>query len=64
MNCNNKGLKENGLMPAWLAAKLVRHYIMVDAYIQNFKQPLLQVLYEIASILKIAPKDLINSNIK
>ena len=54
MNCNNKGLKENGLMPALLAEKPHRHYIMVDAYIQNFKQPLLQVLYEIVSILKIA----------
>ena len=64
MNSNNKGLKENGLVPAWLAEKLDKPYVIVDAYIQNCKQPLIEILYEIASILKVDPKELINSNIK
>ncbi len=64
MNCNKKCLKENGFMPACLVEKLDRHYIIVDAYIQNCKQPLLEVLYEMPSTLKIAPKYLINSTIK
>jgi hypothetical protein len=64
MNCYKNCLKENGFNPAWLAEKLDKPYVIVDAYIQNCKQPLLEVLYEIASILKFAPKDLINSNIK
>jgi repressor LexA len=64
INCNKKCLKENGFKPAWLAEKLDKRFIVVDAFIQNFKQPILEVLYEIASIFMIAPKDLINSTIK
>jgi putative transcriptional regulator len=64
MNCYKNCLKENGFNPAWLAEKLDKPYVIVDAYIQNRKQPRLEVHYEIASIRKVDPKYIINSNIK
>lgn len=57
-------LEEKVLNQTWLSEKLGKSYAIVNAYVHNRKQPRLEVLYEIASILKVAPKDLINSNIK
>ena len=57
-------LEEKGLKQTWLSEKLGKSYAIVNAYVQNRKQPRLEVLYEIASILKVDPKELINSNIK
>jgi putative transcriptional regulator len=35
---------------------------MVNGYVQNRQQPRLEVLFEIAKILKVNPKDLIQAN--
>jgi putative transcriptional regulator len=64
LNLIKRVLKEKGLKQTWLAEKLDKSYVVVNAYVQNRKQPRLEVLYEIASILKLDPKELINSNIK
>jgi putative transcriptional regulator len=64
MNLIKRVVEEKGLKQIWLSEKLGKSYAIVNAYVQNHKQPHLKVLYEIASILKIDPKDLINSNIK
>jgi transcriptional regulator with XRE-family HTH domain len=64
MNLIKKVLEEKGLKQTWLSKQLGKSYAIVNAYVQNRKQPRLEVLYEIASILKVDPKELINSNIK
>jgi len=64
LNLIKRVLEEKGLKQTWLAEKLGKSYVVVNAYVQNRKQPRLEVLYEIASILKVDPKELINSNIK
>jgi len=52
---NNKGLKQT-----WLAEKLGKSFNTVNAYTQNRQQPRLEVLFEIAEILDVEVKDLIN----
>lgn len=37
---------------------------MVNSYVQNRKQPRLEVLYKIANILKVSVKDLLIDNEK
>jgi transcriptional regulator with XRE-family HTH domain len=64
MNLIKRVLEEKGLKQTWLSEKLGKSYAIVNAYVQNRKQPRLEVLYEIASILKVDPKELINSKIK
>jgi putative transcriptional regulator len=64
MNLIKKVLEAKGLKQTWLADKLGKSYTIVNAYVQNRKQPRLEVLYEIASILQVDPKELINSKIK
>ena len=64
MNLIKKVLEKKGLKKTWITKKLGKSYAIVNAYVQKRKQPRLEVLYEIASILKVDPKELINSNIK
>ena len=64
MNTIKKVINEKGLKQTWLAEKLGKSYPVVNAYVQNRKQPRLEVLFEIATILQVDPKELINSNIK
>lgn len=64
LNLIKKVLEEKGLKQTWLTKKLGKSYAIVNAYVQNRKQPRLEVLYEIASILQVDPKVLINSNFK
>ena len=64
LNLIKKVLEEKGLKQTWLTKKLGKSYAIVNAYVQNRKQPRLHVLYEIAIILKVDPKELINSKIR
>ncbi len=54
-------LGEKGIKQSWLAEKLGKSYNMVNSYVQNRKQPRLEVLAEIAMILDVDIKDLIIS---
>jgi putative transcriptional regulator len=62
MNRIKEVLSEKELKQTWLAEKLDKSYNMVNGYVQNRKQPSLEVLYKIASILDIDVRDLIISN--
>jgi putative transcriptional regulator len=44
----------------WLK-KLGKSYHMVNGYVQNRQQPRLEVLFEIAKILEVDPKELLKS---
>lgn len=62
MNRIKEVLDEKGIKQTWLAEQLGKSYNMVNAYVQNRQQPRLEILYEIANILKIDVKELLKSN--
>ena len=53
MNRIKDVLQEKGIKQKWLAEKLGKSYNMVNSYVQNRKQPRLEVLYDIAKILDV-----------
>lgn len=59
MNRIKEVLEEKGIKQKWLAEKLGKSYNMVNGYVQNRQQPKLEILFEIAEILDVNPKDLI-----
>jgi transcriptional regulator with XRE-family HTH domain len=62
MNRIKEVLEEKGVKQTWLAKKLDKSYNMVNAYVQNRRQPNLELLYKIAEILKVEAKDLLVEN--
>lgn len=63
MNRIKEVLEEKGIKQTWLAEKLGKSYNMVNGYVQNRQQPRLEVLYEIARILEVNPKDLLKEDL-
>jgi len=59
MNRIKEVLNEKGIKQKWLAEQLGKSYNMVNSYVQNRKQPRLEVLYKIAEILNVEVKDLL-----
>ena len=59
MNRIKEVLNEKGIKQKWLANKLGKSYNMVNSYVQNRKQPRLEVLYKIAEILNVEVKELL-----
>jgi putative transcriptional regulator len=53
-------LKEKGLKQVWLAEKLGKSYNMVNGYVTNKRQPSIVTLYEIAKLLEVDAKELLN----
>ncbi len=64
MNRIKAVLKEKGVKQTWLAEKLGKSFNMVNAYVQNRKQPRLEILHKIAEILEVDVKDLIESSLR
>lgn len=62
MNRIKEVLTEKGIKQTWLAEKLGKSYNMVNSYAQNRQQPRLEVLFDIAKILAVDPRDLIQPN--
>jgi putative transcriptional regulator len=62
MNRIKEVLEEKGIKQKWLAEKLGKSYNMVNSYVQNRKQPRLEVLYDIAKILNVSVKELLIDN--
>ena len=61
MNRIKEVLDEKGIKQTWLAERLGKSYNMVNGYVQNRQQPRLEVLYEIARILEVDARLLINA---
>lgn len=59
MNRIKEVLESKGIKQVWLADKLGKSYNMVNAYVQNRRQPTLELLYKIAEILQVEAKDLL-----
>jgi putative transcriptional regulator len=64
MNRIKEVLDEKSIKQTWLAEQLGKSYNMVNGYVQNRQQPRLEILYEIANILKVDVKELLKSNIE
>jgi putative transcriptional regulator len=62
MNRIKEVLEDKGIKQVWLAARLGKSFNTVNGYVQNRNQPSLEVLYEIAKILNVNPKDLLDTN--
>lgn len=62
MNRIKEVLKEKGIKQVWLAEQLGKSFNTVNGYVQNRKQPSLEVLYQIAEILNIKVSDLLIEN--
>lgn len=61
MNRIKAVLEQKGIKQRWLADKLGKSFNMVNSYVQNRRQPSLEVLYEIANILDVDAKELLVS---
>lgn len=59
MNRIKEVLKERGIKQTWLAERLGKSFCIVNSYVCNRRQPSLEVLFEIAKILNVEPKELI-----
>lgn len=62
MNRIKEVLEGKGIKQIWLAEQLGKSYNMVNSYAQNRRQPSLEVLFDIARILGVDPKELLKSN--
>ena len=55
-------LEERGIKQTWLAERLGKSFCIVNSYVCNRRQPSLDILFEIAQILNVDPKELIDSD--
>ena len=55
-------LEERGIKQTWLAERLAKSFCIVNSYVCNRRQPSLEVLFEIAKILNVNPKELIDGD--
>ena len=62
MNRIKEVLEERGIKQTWLAERLGKSFCIVKSYVCNRRQPSLDVLFEIAKILNVDPKELIRGN--
>lgn len=61
MNRIKEVLENKGISQTWLAKQLGKSFCMVNAYACNRRQPNLELLFEIAKILEVDVKELIES---
>ena len=63
MNGNRRIVNTNFIntKQTWLAERLGKSFCIVNSYVCNCRKPSLGVLFEIAKILNVNPKELIDS---
>ena len=64
MNRIKEVLEEKGIKQTWLAEKIGKSFSQTNAYVCNRRQPSIELLYEIASLLGVEAKDLLVDNIQ
>ena len=62
MNRIKEVLNEKGIKQTWLATKLDKSYNVVNGYVNNARQPSVEVLYKIAELLDVSVKELLIEN--
>jgi putative transcriptional regulator len=60
MNRIKEVLQDKGIKQTWLSEKLGKSYNIVNGYVTNKRQPSIEVLYEIAKLLQVDVKELLN----
>lgn len=60
MNRIKEVLEKKGVKQTWLAEKLGKSFSIVNAYVCNRRQPSLETLFQIAEILGVDVKEIIN----
>jgi transcriptional regulator with XRE-family HTH domain len=60
MNRIKEVLNDKGIKQTWLANKLGKSYNVVNGYVTNKRKPSIEVLYEIAKLLQVDVKELLN----
>lgn len=63
MNCLKEVLEKRGIKQTWLAERLGKSFCIANSDVCNRRQPSLEVLFEIAKILNVDPKELIDSKV-
>ena len=61
INRINVGLVEQNRTGKWLAEQLQKNEATISRWCSNTSQPSLEMLVKIATVLNVAPKDLINT---
>ena len=64
MNRIKEVLEEKGIKQTWLAEKIGKSFSQTNAYVCNRRQPSIELLYEIASLLGVEAEDLLVDNIE
>jgi transcriptional regulator with XRE-family HTH domain len=59
MNRIKEVLREKGLKQTWVAEQLGKSFNIVNEYCNNKRQPKLEILFEIAELINVNVKDLI-----
>ncbi len=54
-------MEKQGVKQTWLAERLGKSFCVVNSYVCNRRQPSIEVLFEIATHLRVNPKDLLNT---
>jgi putative transcriptional regulator len=54
-------LEEKELTQTWLSEQIDLHFVTITRYVNNHRHPSIATLIEIAMVLKVNPKDLLNS---
>jgi putative transcriptional regulator len=62
MNRIKEILDEKGIKQTWLANNLDKSYNVVNGYVNNARQPSVEVLYRIAELLDVSVKELLIEN--
>ena len=57
MNCIEEVLEERGIKQTWLAERLGKSFCIVNSYVCICRKHSLDVLFEMAKILNINPKN-------
>tara|TARA_B100000674_G_scaffold220221_1_gene180472 strand:- start:683 stop:877 length:195 start_codon:yes stop_codon:yes gene_type:complete len=60
MNRIKEVLTEKNLTQMWLSEQLGKSYNMVNGYVQNRRQPSLELLFKIAELLNVKVSELLN----
>lgn len=64
MNRIKEVLEQKGIKQTWLAERIGKSFSQTNAYVCNRRQPSLEMLFEIARVLEVDVKDLIDSNVE
>lgn len=62
MNRIKEVLEDKGIKQVWLTKQLGKSFNTINGYVQNRKQPRLEILNEIAVILNVDVRELIVPN--